>query len=218
MGLAHPLRFKTFRPYEAALRPEVPTTPRSHWLPFAPIQVLGSILVAMSCALIGSAVVAGPASASVNAQAGPVDLATPTVWVTDNSQSISTGGTLVFTATVTGPSGGATPTGAVTWAVTAPGGDAVPCSSTTGPTGSSNVGTYSCSIVGILAGAYTTTVAYPGDSDYGPATGTDNGPLAACTAIATGECAPSATSCTSQTGDPVDCASGDFWRSLRLVG
>ncbi len=38
--------------------------------------------------------------------------------------------------------------------------------------------------------------------------------LAACTAIGAGECAPSGTSCTSRTADPVDCASGDLWHSF----
>jgi hypothetical protein len=94
----------------------------------------------------------------------------PTLSVTDNSQSISTGGTLVFTATVTGPSGGATPTGTLTWAVTAPGGGAVPCSSTAGPTGASNVATYTCSISSAVAGAYSATANYPGDSNYSSAT------------------------------------------------
>ena len=98
---------------------------------------------------------------------------TPTVLVTDNSTGVATGGTVTFTATVTG-TGGVTPTGVVTWTVTAPGGGSVLCASTTGPTGSSDVATYTCSITGVLAGNYTATAVYPGDSNYTAASGSDN--------------------------------------------
>ena len=93
----------------------------------------------------------------------------------DTSNGVATGGTVTFTATVTG-TGGITPTGTVMsmWTVTGPGGAALPCAATTGPTGSSNVATYTCSITGVLAGSYTATAAYPGDSNYTPASGSDN--------------------------------------------
>ena len=96
----------------------------------------------------------------------------PTVSVADNASSISVGGTLIFTATVTGS--GPTPTGTVSWTVTDPSGVSVPCSSTSGPTGSGSVATYTCSIPSAVAGTYSATADYPGDSNYGPASGTDD--------------------------------------------
>jgi hypothetical protein len=100
-----------------------------------------------------------------------VPMASPSVDVTNNS--VLTGGTLTFTATVTGPSGAATPAGSLTWTVTPLGGGSVPCSSTTGPTGASNVATYTCSVTGAVAGTYSATAAYPGDSNYNSALGSD---------------------------------------------
>lgn len=96
----------------------------------------------------------------------------PTVSVADNASSISTGGTLIFTATVTGS--GPTPTGTVSWTVTDSSGVSVPCSSTSGPTGSGSVATYTCSIASAVAGTYSATADYPGDSNYGSASGTDD--------------------------------------------
>jgi len=96
----------------------------------------------------------------------------PTVTVADNASSISIGGTLIFTATVTGS--GPTPTGPVSWTVTNPSGASVPCSSTSGPAGSGDAATYTCSIASAVAGTYTATAGYPGDSNYGPASGTDD--------------------------------------------
>ena len=66
-----------------------------------------------------------------------------------------------------------TPTGAMGWAITPPGGGSTPCSSTTGPTGSSNVATYTCSISSAADGNYSATANYPGDSTYSPASGSD---------------------------------------------
>ena len=96
----------------------------------------------------------------------------PTVSVSNNS--VSTGGTLVFTATVSGPTGSPTPTGSMNWTITAPSQLAVPCSSSSGPTGSSNVATYTCSITGASHGLYTAAAGYPGDGHYEPATGFDS--------------------------------------------
>ncbi len=96
----------------------------------------------------------------------------PTVSVSNNS--VSTGGTLVFTATVSGPTGSPTPTGSMNWTITAPNELVAPCSSSTGPTGSSNVATYMCSITGAIHGLYTAAARYPGDSHYEAATGFDS--------------------------------------------
>ena len=96
----------------------------------------------------------------------------PTVAVTDNAP-IAAGSTLTFTATVTAPTGDPTPTGAMGWAITPPGGGSTPCSSSTGPTGSSNVATYTCSISSAADGNYSATANYPGDSTYAAASGSD---------------------------------------------
>ena len=86
---------------------------------------------------------------------------------------MSPGGAVTFTATVTG-TGGVTPTGPVTWTVIAPGGASVPCDSSSGPTGSSDVATYTCTLANAWPGSYTATAAYPGDSNYAAASGTDD--------------------------------------------
>jgi hypothetical protein len=98
---------------------------------------------------------------------------TPTVAVNDNHPSVSTGGTLIYTATVTGPVGGPTPTGAPTWTIT--GGAASCTGGSTGPTGSSNVGTYTCSISSVKASStYSATFNVATDTNYNAASGTDN--------------------------------------------
>ena len=60
------------------------------------------------------------------------------------------------------------------------------CSSTAGPTGASNVATYTCTIVGAVAGTYSATATYPGDSNYSSASGTDSSAtVVGCTAYYT---------------------------------
>ncbi len=79
------------------------------------------------------------------------------------------GTTLTFTATVTGPTGGATPTGTMAWT-------GVTCSTKTGPTGASNVATYTCVINGAsTTTTYTATATYPGDANYNTKAGTSAG-------------------------------------------
>ena len=111
-------------------------------------------------------------SASGTDNTAEVATVVPTVSVADNASGISIGGTLIFTATVTGS--GPTPTGTVSWTVTDPSGVSVPCSSTSGPAGSGSVATYTCSIASAVAGTYSATADYPGDSNYGSASGTDD--------------------------------------------
>lgn len=110
----------------------------------------------------------------LTATSSPVVVGTqPTVVVTNNS--VPAGGTLVFTATVSGSSGTPTPKGSVAWTVSTATGTAVACSSTTGPTGSSNSVVYTCSVAGAVAGVYTAAAAFPGTTGfYGPSTGFDN--------------------------------------------
>jgi YVTN family beta-propeller protein len=97
---------------------------------------------------------------------------TPYVLVKDNASQTAPGGTLTFTATVKG-SGGITPTGDLTWNITDPNGDPVSCDATTGPSGSANTATYTCSINSVLGGSYVATGDYPGDSKYPPGSATD---------------------------------------------
>jgi hypothetical protein len=95
---------------------------------------------------------------------------TATVAVSNNS--VSAGGTLVFTATVSG-SGESTPTGTPTWTLTAPGGGSAGCSTTSGPSGSTNVATYTCAVDDAAAGTYQASFSYPGNVAYAPASGID---------------------------------------------
>lgn len=96
------------------------------------------------------------------------------VSVTDDSSGVAPGGSLTFTATVTGQST-PYPTGAMGWTVTGPGDTTVPCGSTTGPTNSGvRDSTYTCTIDDVVAGSYTASANYPGDSTYGPASGSDS--------------------------------------------
>ena len=96
-------------------------------------------------------------------------LATPTVTVGDNASTIVTGGTLVFTVTVSGS--GPTPTGLVTWTGTAPGGSAISCPTST----LDGSGGGDCTITDAVAGTYSATASYGGDGvNYGPNTGSDD--------------------------------------------
>jgi len=111
-------------------------------------------------------------TATSSADTVTVAKATPSESVTNNT--VTAGGTLVFTATVTGPTGGATPSGTMGWSVTPPGGGSIACSSSTGPTALLNVATYTCSINSVVDGTYSATALYPGDSNYNLASGSDS--------------------------------------------
>ncbi len=89
--------------------------------------------------------------------------------VTDNVTGLVTGGTLIFTATITGTT--YAPTGTVGWTITGPGGLSV-CPASAGPFGSGNTATFTCTIANALPGLYTAVAAYSGDSNYTGATST----------------------------------------------
>ena len=91
---------------------------------------------------------------------------TPTVTVTDDSPGVAVGGDFTYTATVTGS--GATPTGTVTWTLTGPG------SPTCAASKLSSEGIATCTVSDAQAGTYTATADYSGDSNYGPASGSDD--------------------------------------------
>jgi len=82
------------------------------------------------------------------------------------SAAPSLGSTVTITATVTGPVGGATPSGVGTWAVT--GVTGATCAPLTGPvTGSPTyIATYTCSLSTPKIGTYAINFTYPGDLNY----------------------------------------------------
>ena len=88
--------------------------------------------------------------------------ASSTTTVTDNSGSVSTGGTLVFIATVVGPGG--TPTGPVTWTG----------STCTSSTTTLAAGVATCSFSDAQAStSYSVTATYGGDTNYSGSFGSD---------------------------------------------
>src|SRR6202042_1106516 len=117
---------------------------------------------------------------------GPVSpaAASSATVVSDNAASTTTGGTLVFTATVSGPGG--TPAGSVAWSGSA-------CSSTTDLT----AGVATCSITGALASSsYNETASFTdADGNYSDSTGSDGpvSPAAASSATVVSDNAASTT-------------------------
>ena len=108
---------------------------------------------------------------SLSLLAAPAAALTPSITtVTDNATGLVTGGTLVFTATVAGNPVGVIPTGTLTWTVTDPLGHAVTCpdSTTLDATGKGT-----CTIADALAGTYSATANYGGDTNYSPSMGLD---------------------------------------------
>jgi len=90
--------------------------------------------------------------------------ATPTVFVTTSTATTQLGNQITFSATVTGPTGGQTPTGTPTWSITGVSG--VSCASYTGPVGSSTSVVYTCTVNTTVAGSYVPLFTYNGDSNY----------------------------------------------------
>jgi type II secretory pathway pseudopilin PulG len=87
------------------------------------------------------------------------------------------GGPLVFSTTVTGPTGGATPSGNLSWQVDVAGAQVAPtCSNSDANTltGSGNTATATCTLSGasVTASTYTVTAVYAGDSHYNAVSGT----------------------------------------------
>ena len=80
---------------------------------------------------------------------------------------MATGGIFTFTATVSGA--GTTPTGTVSWTVTDPNGQAVTCAPST--LNGSGMGT--CTVTDVIAGTYSATADYSGDTNYDTSSGQD---------------------------------------------
>ena len=138
----------------------------SRWL----VAFIGTVTCVVSLGLL-----AAPAGA----------LSTSTTAVTDNAAGVKTGGTFTFTAAVTGSSG--TPTGPLTWAVTGP--STVSC----GPSTLDTNGMATCTVTGALAGTYTATATYDGDTTY-------NGSISPTDTTATVGQATSTTTVTNNSG------------------
>ena len=93
-------------------------------------------------------------------------LYTPTIAVTNSPTSPTLGQGVTFTATVAGPSGGATPSGAVTWNLS---GQVTSCASVTALTGSGSpagTATATCTITASAAGSYSAYASVAADSNY----------------------------------------------------
>ena len=121
-------------------------------------------LVAAVVATVAFAIAALPGSS------GAAGTTPSTTTVTDDSTPATvTGGSVTFTATVTGGSG--TPTGDVTWSVTDPNNNSVLCAS--GTTTLDGSGEATCSITDAIAGTYSATADYSGDTTYAGSTGSD---------------------------------------------
>jgi len=91
---------------------------------------------------------------------------TPTMTVTPSPLNGSAGNPITFTATVIGPTGGATPTGTVTWSITGP---TSPTCAPSSLSGSGISATTTCTVTGTVNGLYTATATYPGDANYNSA-------------------------------------------------
>ena len=93
-------------------------------------------------------------------------LYTPTISVTNSPTSPTLGQGVTFTATVTGRSGGATPSGAITWNLS---GQVTSCASITTLTGSGSpagTATATCTITAAKAGGYSAYASVAADSNY----------------------------------------------------
>jgi len=124
------------------------------------------------------------ATAPTSGYTTTVAKATPTVGVVAASASAALGTTLTFTATVTGPANAIAPSALGSWAITGVPG-LTSCSSTTGPTAASNVATYTCSVVASLAGNYTATFTFTGDSAYNAVGVLSSSPISVAAALPT---------------------------------
>ena len=153
-------------------------------LPIHPTAVSGSLTqVTYSCVVVAHTAgiyvplfsFNGDSNYSATAPASgfttTVAKATPSVSVVETSTTVNLGGTITFSATVTGFAGAVAPSATnSTWVITGvPGVSA--CTTTTGPNAGSNSysSTYTCSVTASLAGTYGANFTFPGDSSYNPA-------------------------------------------------
>ena len=95
-----------------------------------------------------------------------VTQATPTVAVAISPTAPTMGQTVTYSATVSAPTGGATPTGTMTWRLTGPYPTTPACGTASTGTGAANVTTYTCVVLAANAGTYNATAVYNGDANY----------------------------------------------------
>jgi hypothetical protein len=131
-----------------------------------------------TCVIVN--VIAGTYSAQANYEGDPnygpglgqdltasITKASSNTTVADSSSGVDTGGSFSFTATVSGA--GVTPQGTVTWVVTDPNGAGVACA----PATLNGSGQGSCDVTDAIAGTYSATASYGGDSNYDAGSGHD---------------------------------------------
>ena len=99
-----------------------------------------------------------------------VGTAPSTTTVSDNSSGKVTGGTFMFTATVSGAVGA--PTGTVTWSVSGLSTIGIPIPLTC-PNSTLNSSKATCTVTGASAGTYSATATYDGDGSYSGSSGSD---------------------------------------------
>ncbi len=109
---------------------------------------------------------------SLGLLAVPVGAASISTTAVSDNAPVVFGGTLVFTATVSGSGG--TPTGAVTWT-------GVTCSSSTALT----AGVATCSISNAVVGTYSATATYGGDSNFSGSSNSDTATVSAAPSTTT---------------------------------
>ena len=118
-----------------------------------------------------------------------VSPATPTNVVTNNALT-ALGSSVEFTATVTGPTNGATPSGTVAFTVNGSAGATTCTSSSPVLAGSNNVATATCTITASAAGNYTVSDVYSTDPNY--LAETSAGDTVAASAVSSGGGTPPA--------------------------
>jgi hypothetical protein len=93
-----------------------------------------------------------------------VALATPTILIS-SGLTPTLGGSVVFTATVTGSTNALAPAGVMTFTLLGTAG-ATTCNSATGPISTTNVSVYTCIVLTPRAGTYIATANLAADSNY----------------------------------------------------
>ncbi|MEI6220445.1 MAG: Ig-like domain repeat protein, partial [Actinomycetes bacterium] len=117
----------------------------------------------------------------------------PTVLVTASSTTANLGDSFTFTATLTGPTNGPAFTGTAGWSLA--GVTGIGCTTTTGPTGASNIGVYTCVVVATTSGVFIPVFTFNGDSNYfatSPTSGATTSVGKSAPAVAVSADAPSA--------------------------
>src|ERR1019366_8150668 len=122
------------------------------------------------------------ATAPTSGYTTSVAKALPTLSVTAAASSAALGSAITFNASVTGPTSATTPSALGTWIITGVSG-ITSCTTTSGPTGTLNVASYSCSVNATTAGTYGATFSFAGDSSYNAVGATSSSTQTAVTQV-----------------------------------